>query len=47
LAGLENLADTVVWLQAPKEFGAVGQFYDDFTQVSDAQVIALLAQASM
>lgn len=47
LAGLENLADTVVCLQAPKEFGAVGQFYDDFTQVSDAQVIALLAQASM
>jgi len=32
-------------LQTPSWFGAVGQFYDDFDQVSDAEVVALLRQA--
>ena len=36
------LADEVVCLQAPANFQAVGQFYEDFGQVEDEQVIALL-----
>jgi putative phosphoribosyl transferase len=37
-------ADEVVCLEAPEAFYAVGQFYDDFAQVEDEQVAALLAQ---
>jgi len=37
--------DAWVCLQTPSWFGAVGQFYDDFDQVSDAEVVALLRQA--
>jgi putative phosphoribosyl transferase len=37
--------DAWVCLQTPTWFGAVGQFYDDFDQVSDAEVVALLRQA--
>ncbi len=36
-------ADKVVCLMTPSEFYAVGQFYDAFPQVSDEEVIALLA----
>lgn len=36
-------ADEVVALATPLHFSAVGQFYVDFTQTSDAEVIALLA----
>ncbi|MFG1359505.1 phosphoribosyltransferase [Xanthobacter pseudotagetidis] len=37
-------ADTVVCLETPEPFGAIGYFYDDFRQVSDAEVIDLLAR---
>lgn len=37
------LADEVVCLAAPAGFQAVGQFYDRFPQVDDAEVIAALA----
>jgi putative phosphoribosyl transferase len=37
-------ADEIVCLQAPAGFYAVGQFYREFEQVEDAQVIALLAE---
>ena len=37
-------ADEVVCLEAPIEFYAVGQFYGEFEQVEDDQVIALLAR---
>jgi putative phosphoribosyl transferase len=37
-------ADEVVCLEAPEVFYAVGQFYMDFPQVSDEQVIDLLAE---
>jgi predicted phosphoribosyltransferase len=37
-------ADEVVCLAAPEGFHAVGQFYDDFAQVEDEEVIALLAK---
>lgn len=39
-------ADKVVCLLTPPEFYAVGQFYDAFAQVSDDEVIALLAPAA-
>ncbi len=35
-------ADEVVCLYAPDEFYAVGQFFEDFAQVSDEQVIEIL-----
>ena len=38
------LADEVVCLEAPEEFYAVGQFYRDFPQVEDDEVVAMLAQ---
>jgi predicted phosphoribosyltransferase len=38
-------ADEVVCLAAPEEFYAVGQFYRDFPQVEDREVVALLATA--
>jgi putative phosphoribosyl transferase len=40
-------ADDVVALAAPASFFAVGQWYDDFTQVSDDEVNRLLAAASI
>ena len=43
LAKVESYADEVVCLSAPEMFYAVGQFYQSFPQVSDAEVIALLA----
>lgn len=43
LEKVRALADEVLYLQAPEDFHAVGQFYQDFAQVEDAQVIALLA----
>jgi predicted phosphoribosyltransferase len=35
-------ADEVVCLQTPRDFYAVGQFYEDFRQVEDDEVIAAL-----
>lgn len=42
VANLRGYADEVVCLQTPWGFQAVGQFYEDFDQVSDDEVIALL-----
>jgi putative phosphoribosyl transferase len=42
---LEEEADGVIILEAPPDFLAVGQFYDDFRQVPDVEVLALLASA--
>jgi predicted phosphoribosyltransferase len=36
-------ADDVVCLHAPPAFGAVGEFFEDFSEVTDDDVIALLA----
>lgn len=41
---LRARADEVVTLAEPKDFFAVGAFYDDFSQTSDAEVIALLSE---
>jgi predicted phosphoribosyltransferase len=39
-------ADEVVCLQTPTFFYAVGQFYRDFGQVDDSEVVALLREAA-
>jgi putative phosphoribosyl transferase len=36
------LCDDLVCLLAPEHFWAIGQFYEDFTQVDDEQALALL-----
>ncbi|MEI7958261.1 MAG: phosphoribosyltransferase family protein [Verrucomicrobiota bacterium] len=43
---LQKAADQLVLLSAEPVFSAVGQFYENFEQVSDAEVIALLAKFS-
>jgi len=42
LAKIEKLADEVVFLEAPEQFFAVGQFYENFEQVTDAEVVRSL-----
>ncbi len=44
LPKLRDEADDVVCLEDYEDFGAIGLFYSDFRQVSDAEVIALLAR---
>jgi predicted phosphoribosyltransferase len=46
LARVRSLADEVVCLDSPEEFYAVGQFYADFSQVEDEEVVAVLAQCA-
>ena len=36
--------DEMVCVATPEPFGAIGQFYDDFSQVDDEQVVELLAR---
>ncbi len=43
---LEREADAVITLTVPEDFFAVSQFYQDFPQVSDSEVIALLSRTS-
>jgi len=45
LRDIEALADQVICLAAPRDFRAVGYFYDDFHQLDDSEVIGLLAGA--
>lgn len=44
LERIRPLADEVVCVATPEEFYAVGQFYRNFPQVEDEDVVALLAQ---
>ena len=44
LRRLEAEVDRVVCLHAPEDLMAVGQFYRDFHQLDDAEVVAALAQ---
>lgn len=39
---MAGAADEYVCVDAPRRFAAVGQFYDDFSQTTDAEVIACL-----
>ncbi|HQT30757.1 MAG TPA: phosphoribosyltransferase family protein [Thiobacillus sp.] len=45
LERIRPYADEVVCLFSPTDFRAVGQFYADFPQVDDAEVMAILGQA--
>jgi len=42
---IRRWCDDLVYLLAPEDYWAIGQFYEDFSQVDDEQVIALLRQA--
>ena len=41
---LAGVADEVVSLESPRDFGAVGAFYADFPQLTDSDVIRLLGK---
>ncbi|AVA35381.1 putative phosphoribosyl transferase [Cupriavidus metallidurans] len=43
---LRAVADRVVCLNIPENFGAVGAFYLDFTQTSDDEALSLLREAA-
>jgi putative phosphoribosyl transferase len=45
VAALAPLCDEAVVLLQPPVLGAVGRFYEDFTQTEDAEVIGLLGRA--
>ena len=42
LREIRKYADEVVYLDTPEDFMAVGQYFEDFSQVTDEQVIAVL-----
>ena len=42
LRSINEYFDDVIILEVPDEFYAIGQFYKDFTQVSDKEVIKIL-----
>src|SRR5215471_1868208 len=44
-AGMRDDADEVICLQMPERFFAIGEWYEDFAQTSDEEVIALLRAA--
>jgi putative phosphoribosyl transferase len=46
LRELAPLADEVVCLESPTWFNAVGQWYDDFTQTTDADVVEILNRSA-
>jgi len=46
LTRVKALADETVCLEVPAEFWAVGQFYGDFPQVDDSEVIEILSRAA-
>src|ERR1035437_9251520 len=41
---LEKIADRVLCLHTPESFQAIGEFYTDFSQTSDEEVIGLLRE---
>ncbi len=42
---LRDVADEMVTILMPKEFSSVGQFYTDFAQTTDREIITLLTRA--
>jgi len=46
IASLRRDADEVVCLHTPKMFAAIGQWYAEFTQTRDEEVVALLNRAA-
>ena len=47
LEKLNQMTDKVIILHSPMEFGAVGQFYKDFEQVSDEDVKVIMKKYSI
>lgn len=47
VAELSQDADEVICLETPEWFGAIGQFYADFSQTPDEDVVALLERAAL
>jgi putative phosphoribosyl transferase len=43
VARLRKEADEIVCLKTPADFNAVGQFFEDFSQVTDEDVVAILS----
>jgi predicted phosphoribosyltransferase len=43
---IRALADEVVVLEVPEVFFSIGEFYQDFTQTPDEEVVELLARAA-
>jgi putative phosphoribosyl transferase len=46
VTAMSDVADEVVCVQQPDRFHAVGQFYEDFSATSDADVVTLLERAA-
>ena len=46
VAALRQVADQVVCLESPEPFYAIGQWYQDFAQTTDAEVVRLLRAAA-
>jgi putative phosphoribosyl transferase len=42
IAALRDVADDVIVVETPRQFQAIGQFYDDFSATTDEEVVALL-----
>jgi len=42
IESLCNMVDEVIALDAPEDFGGVGQFYEDFSEISDQEVVAIM-----
>lgn len=42
LSGLRDMADAIECLESFQSLGAIGQYYDDFEQVSDQEVIEII-----
>ena len=47
ISRLRGEADEVVCLHAPAEFESVGQFFADFSEVTDDDVVRLLGSAQL
>lgn len=45
IGALGRVADELIWLCAPEPMVAVGNWYEDFEQLTDAEVVDLLARA--
>jgi putative phosphoribosyl transferase len=46
IPGLSSVADEVVCLEMPDRFMAIGQWYGDFSQTTDEEVVTLLRRAA-
>ena len=47
IEALKHEADMVVALAAPRDFGAVGEFYEEFEPVTDEQVMSIMRARDM